>query len=230
MSEIQKYQHEFKDILFPIFHNDHHKNAENTDHYVAYTIQDERFRNFLHYWYMFQTAEDFDFEWYKQCRTYIDSLHPNDKYRLRCYSKSSDEIVNTYMRDPATFLEAVPIQQKLQTMEKDHLYFFLPDLLEEVGGGNVLDARGVILEDSRELARSLMRTHIFDNHPRLTPFILKYIGHIRRILHGAPRPSHDILVFRGVKSDYLKSEEPGIFRGFTSTTWYPQVALSLIHI
>ncbi len=224
MSEFNTYQHELKKILFPIYHNTYHRPAGNTDIYVAYTIKDDILRNYLHYWYMFQTAEDFDFEWYEQCKHYIQSLHPQDQYRIRCYSHVSYEFVNQYLRSPDQFLATFPIQQKLHKMEELHLYFFLPDLVEEEGIEMGLDAHGILSEDFYSTARSLMHTHISNNYPRLIQYIMKYIDHLRRILHGAPRSSIDYLVFRGVASDYLSSEKPGMFRGFTSATWYPQIA------
>lgn len=223
MSEIENYQHEFKDILFPIYHNDYHKNEGDKDRYVAYSIKDDRFRNFLHYWYTFQTSQDFDFNWYKECNAYIATLDPTDKYRLRCYSHVSDEVVNSFIRNPDGFSETFPIQL-LQKMEAEHLYFFMPDLMEEEGVEIQWDSNGILPESARDLARTLMHTHISNNIPRLVSLISRYVDHVRRILRNAPRPSRDILVFRGVKSDYLKDEEPGMFRGFCSTTWYPQVA------
>lgn len=224
MSEFEKYQQDLKDILFPIYHNNYHKDVYNIDSHVAYSIKDDELRNFLHYWYIFQTAEDFDFDWYRQCKEYIESLSAPDKYRIRSYSHTSDEFVNQYLRNPSTFLNTFPFSQNLQKMAEDHLYFFLPDLADEEGVELQWGPQGTLGTESYAVAFTLMQSHISNNPPRLIQCIMKYIDHMRRILRDAPRASKDFLVFRGVGSDYLKAETPGMFRGFSSTTWYPQVA------
>jgi hypothetical protein len=215
MSELQEYQHGLKNILFPIAHNRMHRDSQNTDIHVAYSIEDTKLRKFLHYWYIFQTTQDFDFTWYRQCNEYLNSLHPSDKYRIRCYSKVSDEIVNAYLRNPEGFLH-LPFSELFHRMQEDSLYFFLPDLERDV-----FDVSGKITENQR--VRDLLAGSHISNMIDLVPFVQRYVDHLRRILQGAPRLSQDILVFRGVKSDYL-SDDVGVFRGFSSTTWYPRVA------
>ncbi len=225
MSEIEDYQHDLRNILFPVHFNDSHKDPLNTDHYVAYSIEDPKLRKFLHYWYIFQTAQDFDFSWYDQCKTYISNMPPSDQYRIRCYSQISDEVVNSYLRNPATFLETFPFSKTFRRMEDEHLYFFLPDLLEDVGHvGSVWSSEGTLRSEFHGFAKELLATQISNNLPRLVEYIHKYIDHLRRILRAAPRSPQNFRVFRGVKTDYLRSEEVGQFRGFSSTTWYPRVA------
>ena len=218
MSEIEEYQHGLKNKLFSIAHNRTHRDPQNTDDYVAYSIEGP-VRDYLHFWYTFQTVQDFDFEWYAQCTEYLNSLHPSDKYRIRCYSKISDEFVNSYLRNPDDFLH-LSVSVVLQKMHDSSLYFFLPDMLDT---SEYIDDSGKVVEHRREELRTLVSSRI-SNMSDLIPFIQRYTDHLRRIIQGAPRLTQDILVFRGVKTDYLPLKTAGVFRGFTSTTWYPRIA------
>jgi hypothetical protein len=217
------------------------------DGVFVYNIPDILYKNLFNN-YLFQDEKTFDKKWYDDSSDYVEELEIHDKYILSQYTYNGDEIINTYIREPSTFIDNDRIKELLLTkMPSNKSMLYAVQLIRRYDPDNILsyfkkrhdinnNDDDIIFDKTIELidydkvkeyeTRYMNEIHGVNKElsteeiiKTFIPLIEEYIRDLRIIIHNGPKLTKEIQVFRGLKSDYInRPYEEHLIKGFLSTT------------
>lgn len=171
-------------------------------------------KQLMHDTFLLASKQYFDFEWFNSSLEYTKQLIYYDKYTLKSYTSNGDILINKYIRnneivhtDYVVF--AVQIFKVYDTL--DESYFTNDYTLSNMGESKINELMA-------QYKLNILSTDV--NLTRLKHIIELYIFDLRNIILNAPVCSNDILLFRGVKHDYLNNTNNFMsLKGFQSATY-----------
>lgn len=180
----------------------------------------------LHNFWLFQTPTDFDFAWYEASAAYVASLDRYEKYILSAYTRHGDEVANAFLRNPDGFQTVPRIHDLIHSvMRQNDTIMFAVQLLDALGEDSLneyfFETGALTFDGNTELER--LYPQVLADSELLKRFISQYVRDLEDIIRNAPRPEAYMLVFRGVKTDYLREVQdvPTAQKGFVSTSLNP---------
>ena len=174
--------------------------------------------------FIIASTNTFDTTWLAACRHYIDSLPIHDKYTLKSYTKHGDELVNAAMQGKWDDVET-----KLHALGLDFAAAQIFRMLR-VTDANVYTNSYTLSDYGTHLLSDVCKEKLMDvrsnyYEPSTVRGIIKdYAEDLMRIIQRAPAFKKPVLVFRGVKHDYIDRRKPSAMSGFQSTSCIPDVA------
>ncbi len=171
---------------------------------------------FIQKYYLVNTSETIDNNWIKQSNKYVEKLSERDKFMLRGYTFHGDEIVNTYLRN-----KDVVLSHRLLRVNHTKYGIAYAVQLFELHNTDMSDyyitMNGYITKAGYNAIAELL-ANTSDNDILIC--IERYISELTRIINYSPKLQKEIIVYRGVKTDYFESDEGKTVhnKGFLSTT------------
>ena len=182
------------------------------------------FKNLIHNTFLVSSTSYFDTDWLNSSIQYSNNLPKNQKYILFCYSMQGDIIVNQLIRFPEKKHEFYSI---ILNMTDSLIASQLFSMFITPFPDDVFTDKNTLSEKGHLMLNKLMEEHkLLDiksssfNIELMDKLVNIYIADLQTIIKNGPRITQTMIVFRGIKKDYLKtSEKPIQLKGFTSVTY-----------
>jgi hypothetical protein len=190
--------------------------------------------------FLIQHLKDFDHEWHQKSFDYVDNLSIKDKFILRAYTRHGDRLINKLIRDPDNFdTDSECKYILLKQIKNNGNNVIAVQIFEELGldpekylvmSGKIRPIPAINAAGIGELIE-YSRTINLQQLDKIKEHIMKLSQEIKRIINAAPRITRKIRLFRGIKYDYVSSNNANsenVFdlRGFQSMSYSIISALS----
>ena len=164
-------------------------------------------KKIIHNTFVIMSTSYFDEKWYNTSIQYTMELPIEDKFTLKTYTRSGAVVVNKFMvhnQIQRSYAYAAQLFQYFDEMNPEYFTDTF-DLSEE--GMRVANK----LDDEC-------------NNDILHNIILNYITDIQRIINNGPRNPNTLILYRGVKKDYLDTSSNLIMNGLCSASYSVDIA------
>jgi hypothetical protein len=143
-------------------------------------------KRIIHNTYLIMSTSYFDEDWYNRSIKYTQSLSIEDKFTIKTYTRSGAVVVNKYITKNTiqrSYSYAVQLLKYFDMMNTN-LFTDTYDLTEE--------GFALVEELDKKCSNNIIHN-----------IIQAYINDIQRIINEGPRNQETMILYRGVKTDYI---------------------------
>lgn len=186
-------------------------------------------KNLIHNTFLVASTSYFNLDWFEKSMEYTRNLSNNEKYILFSYTHTGDRVINMIIREPEKKYDAYKI---LLTMKDILIAPQLFSMFPELYSDDMFMNTYTLSMKGKETIHTIMETNkLLDitlpsfNVELMDKVVKICIDDLRRIIYNGPRNDKTMILFRGIKSDYLTTSDiPKELKGFQSTTYNIEIA------
>jgi hypothetical protein len=160
---------------------------------------------------------------------YTQNLPKNKKYVLFLYTHNGDRVINMIIREPDKKLDAYKILLNItDILIAPQLFHMFPELYSD----DFFTDEYTLSKSGKEAIKKIMETNkLVDiqnssfNIELLDKLVNMFIDDLRRIIQNGPKTRKTMILFRGIKQDYLTESDSLVeLKGFQSATYDIEIA------